>query len=68
MLDPLFSVLRDDAATLDELREAVTTFEETVRTARRVFGRAHPMTTTIELRLQDARAVLAARETPSANA
>ena len=57
----------DPAATLDELREAVTTFDAATRTARRVFGRAHPMTTTIELRLQDARAALAARETPSAS-
>ena len=34
--------VRDDGATLDDLREAVTTLEETERTARRVLGGAHP--------------------------
>ena len=32
----------DTGATLDDLREAVTTLEELERTARRVFGGAHP--------------------------
>ena len=32
----------DAGATLDDLREAVTTLEETERTARRVLGGAHP--------------------------
>ena len=54
----------DDGATLDDLREAVTTLEETERTARRVFGGAHPTTVGIEDQLQDARAALRARETP----
>ena len=54
----------DPAATLDDLREAVTTLEETGRTARRVFGSAHPFTASIETALQDARAALRARETP----
>ena len=31
-------------ATLDDDREAVTTLEELERTARRVFGGAHPVT------------------------
>lgn len=52
----------DDGATLDDLRESVTTLEEVDRTARRVFGSAHPLTTGIERQLQDARAVLRARE------
>ena len=52
-------------ATLDDLREAVTTFEEIERTARRVLGSAHPITVDIELSLQEARAALAARETSS---
>ena len=52
-------------ATLDDLREAVTTFEEIERTARRVLGSAHPITVDIELSLQEARAALRARETPS---
>ena len=54
--------------TLDDLREAVTTLEDVERTARRVFGGAHPITAGIELRLREARAALAARETPSMNA
>ena len=48
----------DDGATLDDLRESVTTLDEVDRTARRVFGSAHPLTTGIERQLQDARAVL----------
>ena len=35
-------------ATLDDLREAVTTLEETTRIARRVLGGAHPTTVGIE--------------------
>ena len=51
-------------ATLDDLREAVTTLEETERTMRRVLGGAHPLTTGIEGSLQNARAALRAREAP----
>ena len=53
------------SATLDDLREAVTTLEEIGRTARRVFGGAHPLTTGIEDALGKSRAKLRARETPS---
>ena len=53
------------ASTLDDLREAVTTLEDAQRTARRVFGGANPLTKGIEHRVQIARAVLRARETPS---
>jgi hypothetical protein len=60
------ALYKDDAATLDDLREAVTTLEATERTARRVLGGAHPITAAIEIHLQESRAVLAARETPSA--
>ena len=56
---------RDDGATLDDLREAVTTLEETERTARRVMGGAHPTATRIERDLQTVRAALRACETPS---
>ena len=52
-----------DGATLDDLREAVTTLEDVDRIARRVLGGAHPMTARIENVLQDARAALRARET-----
>ena len=55
----------DAGATLEDLREAVTTFEDIVRIARRVLGAAHPLTTGIEQQLQNARVVLRARETPS---
>ena len=52
-------------ATLDDVREAVTTLEETVRLARRVLGGAHPTTKGMEGALREARAALRARETPS---
>ena len=55
---------RDDSATLDDLREAVTTLEDTARIARQVFGGANPFTSTIEVSLKVSRAVLGARETP----
>ena len=58
----------DDGATLDDLREAVTTLEDVERTARRVFGGAHPTTTEIEKPLKTARAALRARETPPRSA
>ena len=58
----------DDGATLDDIREAVTTLEDTLRAARRVFGGAHPFTVNIERNLQRARAALRARETPPASA
>ena len=50
------SLYEDPGATLDDLNEAVTTLEATARTARRVLGGAHPLTTTLEDDLQDARA------------
>ena len=53
---------RDANATLDDLREAAMILEETTPTARRVMGGAHPLTAAIERTLQDARAVLRARE------
>ena len=53
----------DAGATLNDLREAVTTLEDTERIARCVLGGAHPLTTGIgEDCLQNARAVLRARE------
>ena len=55
----------DASATLDDLREAVTTFEDLERIARRVLGGAHPTTKVAEKSLQNARATLRARETPS---
>ena len=55
-------IFESDGATLDDLRESVNTFEETVRTARRVLGGAHPTTTGMEILLREARAALAAKE------
>ena len=55
----------DTGATLDDLREAVETLEDTARTARRVLGGAHPLTKNIEGTLRGVRASLRARETPS---
>ena len=48
-----------DDATLDNLREAVTTLEDTERIARRVLGGAHPVTVEIGRTLQKSRAALA---------
>ena len=51
----------DVRATPDNLRKAVTTFEDTARIARRTFGGAHPLAKLIEQSLQDARAMLRLR-------
>ena len=56
------ALYEDAGATLDDLREAVTTHEEMERTARRVLGGAHPRVVEIEETLRDARAALRARE------
>ena len=61
------SLCCDANATLDDLRESVTTLEDTERTARRVFGGAHPLTGNIRETLQTARAALRACETPSSS-
>ena len=60
------ALYRDPAATLADLRETVTTLEDTERTARRVLGGAHPQTMNMEQSLRKARAALRARETPAA--
>ena len=60
------ALYEDDGATLDGLREAVTTLEDVERTARRVLGGAHPITLAIERNLEVSREVLRARETPLA--
>ena len=57
------ALIGDDGATLEDLREAVTTLEDAERIARRVLGGAHPITKGIEHTLRDARAALHARET-----
>ena len=60
----------DTAATLDDLREAVTTLEDLVPIVRRVFGGTHPFVAELvsgDL-LRKARAALRARETQSGEA
>ena len=52
----------DDGATLDDLREAVASLEDTARTARRVLGSTHPVTTAIGESLYESRATLAVAE------
>ena len=54
----------DPAATLDDLREAVSTLEDTEQIARRVFGGAHTVVAQMQRDLRNARAALRARETP----
>ena len=56
------SLANADGATLGDLREAVTTLAEIERTARRVFGGAHPRTVELERDLQGTRAVLRENE------
>ena len=58
------ALYKDPAASLDDLREAVTTLEDAGRIARRVFGGAHPLTEGIRISLHNARAALRARATP----
>ena len=52
------TLYKDPGATLEDLREAVMTLEETTRTAGRVLGPANPTTATIGRSLRDARAAL----------
>jgi hypothetical protein len=56
------ALCRDDAATHDDLREAVTTLEEVEQNFQRVFGRAHPLTEGIGGDLRLARATLAGHD------
>ena len=56
------ALYENPGATLDEVREAVTTLEDTERTARRVLGGAHPDAVQIEHSLRVVRAALGARE------
>ena len=52
----------DDAgSTLDDVREAVTTYEDLERISRRVLGGAHPLTGSIERHRRKARATLLRR-------
>ena len=57
------SLYEDDRATLDELREAVETLEETAKIIRQVFGGAHPLTVGVKKALRESREELASSET-----
>ena len=52
------ALFRDNSATLEDLREAVTTLEEIEPIGRRVLGGTHSLTSVIESELQIARAAL----------
>ena len=56
------ALYRNTGATLDDLREAVTTFEEVERIARQMLGGSHPYTEGIAGKMREARATLRARE------
>ena len=56
------TLYENPGATLDDLREAVTTLEEIEPIARRVLGGAHPMTEGIEKCLKIVRANPRAKE------
>ena len=52
----------DTDATLDDLREAVTTLKCVAKTYKRVFGKSHPEARRVQGALEEARAKLAARD------
>ena len=60
------ALYNDPGATLEDLREAVTTFEDIGRIARRVLGGTHPYFLGIEKSLRIARAALRARDSGAA--
>jgi len=49
------ALYKDPTSTLDDLREAVATLDDTVRIARRVLGSTHPLTSAIDWELRGAR-------------
>ena len=57
------ALIEAEGATIDDIRETVTTLEDAERIARRVLGGEHPTTTGIEKALRHARVALRARET-----
>ncbi len=61
------ALCKDSPASLDDLREAVSTFEEIERIARRVLGGAHPIVEVIERRLPPSQKLLLARAALSAH-
>jgi tetratricopeptide (TPR) repeat protein len=56
------ALFNDNGATLEEIRVAVTTIDETVRTARQMLGFSHPLAVALGENLRIMRAALHARE------
>ena len=56
------ALIKASDATLDDVREAVTTFEETARISRRVLGSAHPVVVDYEEKVRESREILRACE------
>ena len=56
------TLYEDPTATLNDLREAVTTLEDAERIGRRVLGCANPLTSSIMAGLRNAQAALRTRE------
>ena len=61
------ALFKAPSATLDDLREAVTTLEDVGRITLRVLGTAHPLTQSIELHLRTSRDALHVREGDDVN-
>ena len=53
------ALYKDSAATLDDLREAVTTLESVAKLWKRIFGDSHPETPRVQNALASAREKLA---------
>ena len=62
------ALYEEPVATLDDLRETVTTLEDAGPIARRVLGGAHPLAVGIEAELRCVQAALEAREAPPTSA
>ena len=56
------ALCEDPGATLDDVREAVTTLEDAERIARRVLGGAHPLTDVLGYSLRESQVALRSRE------
>ena len=59
------ALFKDQAATLDDLREAVEILESVTLSWKRIFGQSHPETPSVQVALANAREALAARAAAS---
>ena len=60
-------MVKDDGATLEEMREGVTILEDTLRLSERDLGQAHPTSVEAGRKLEAGRVLLARREAQSSN-